>query len=258
MPCRWLIRLILPAVLCGFTASTCLSTQKCQHMGPWDTVRYFDFGCLTWENDIMSDRFRKKTSKLLYQNDQSWAFWAAQIDLNLDPKFNKVHGELAKFQAQIIFFRRGDSGNVINIDLKDETIQCFFGGNLPERFAITAIWVFPNIWVFPPQIIHLFIGFGFPLFSPSILGVYPYFWKHPYYGYMIIYNSDHNSSLKIQTPMCCPCVSADKSMVLLLKRFTSPGQWTYHPCIQTCVCHMFFSWFNWRVNLKILSSLKLT
>ena len=112
----------------------------------------------------------------------------------------------------------------------------FFGRNLPERFAIMAIWVFPNIWVFPPPIIHLFIGFGFPSFSPSILGVYPYFWKHPYYRYMIIYNSDHNSSLKIQTPMCCPCVSADKSMVLLIKRFTSPGQWTYHPCIQTCVC----------------------
>ena len=31
---------------------------------------------------------------------------------------------------------------------------------------------------FSPQIIHLFIGFS--LFSPSILGENPYFWKHPY------------------------------------------------------------------------------
>ena len=30
---------------------------------------------------------------------------------------------------------------------------------------------------FSPQIIHF--NRGFPLFSPSILGAHPYFWKHP-------------------------------------------------------------------------------
>ena len=32
--------------------------------------------------------------------------------------------------------------------------------------------------VFSPQIIHF--NRSFPLFSPSILGENPYFWKHPY------------------------------------------------------------------------------
>ena len=36
-------------------------------------------------------------------------------------------------------------------------------------------WVFPKIGI--PQIIHF--NRGFPLFSPSILGAHPYFWKHP-------------------------------------------------------------------------------
>ena len=35
------------------------------------------------------------------------------------------------------------------------------------------MWVSTQkIGVFTPQIIHLFIGFGFPLFSPSILGFF--------------------------------------------------------------------------------------
>ena len=39
----------------------------------------------------------------------------------------------------------------------------------------TWIWMFPKI-VVPPN--HPF-WYGFPLFSPSILVVFPYFWKHP-------------------------------------------------------------------------------
>ena len=47
---------------------------------------------------------------------------------------------------------------------------------LPQNGTF-AIWMFPKIVGFSPQIIHFY--WGFPLFSPSILGKTP-FWKHPY------------------------------------------------------------------------------
>ena len=50
----------------------------------------------------------------------------------------------------------------------------------------TYVWMFPKI-VVPPN--HPF-ECGFPLFSPSILGAHPYFWKHPYM-YDWVYNCVH-------------------------------------------------------------------
>ena len=45
-----------------------------------------------------------------------------------------------------------------------------------SHFGRLRIWMFPKIGV--PPIIHVFLNF--PLFSPSILGVFPRnFWKHP-------------------------------------------------------------------------------
>ena len=49
--------------------------------------------------------------------------------------------------------------------------------------AIYIIYIYmgvePKIGGFPPQIIP-FVHRGLPLFSPSILGEKPYFWKHPH------------------------------------------------------------------------------
>ena len=41
-------------------------------------------------------------------------------------------------------------------------------------------WMFPKIVGFPPKSSILI---GFPLFSPSILGVFPIFWKQPNWHY---------------------------------------------------------------------------
>ena len=56
----------------------------------------------------------------------------------------------------------------------------YWKGELPSRRGILrlpALGVFPKIGVFPPQIIHLFIGFSM-IFTIQF-GVFPYFWKHP-------------------------------------------------------------------------------
>ena len=58
--------------------------------------------------------------------------------------------------------------------------------------SFTYIWMFPKIGV-PPQIIHF--SWGFPLFSPCILGVkLPYFWvQHPYLSLWILTEHPWNS-----------------------------------------------------------------
>ena len=63
------------------------------------------------------------------------------------------------------------------------------------------IWVFPTKnkgGFYPPKSSHLFIGFGFPLFSPSILGVKsPYFWKHPYGASPQPENEGHHHTIEV-------------------------------------------------------------
>ena len=57
----------------------------------------------------------------------------------------------------------------------DKPLQESWNEPSSMKFSISYMGVNPKIVGKPPQIIHLFIGFGFPLFSHSIFG-YPYFW----------------------------------------------------------------------------------
>ena len=50
-------------------------------------------------------------------------------------------------------------------------------GQLQSMNLNVYTWVFPKMGSFPPHIIHF--NMGFPLFSPSILFFFFYFWKHP-------------------------------------------------------------------------------
>ena len=53
----------------------------------------------------------------------------------------------------------------------------YFRNLFPILLVLYGCWT-KNRWFYPPN--HPFVHRGFPLFSPSILGAHPNFWKHPY------------------------------------------------------------------------------